>query len=158
MKIIVKLPIFIITFATRKMIIIKQPMKIYSIKKFAILMLLLVLSINLLAIPANPKQITIKQPNGKSLTLTLKGDEKVNWASTIDSYTLVRNSESVLVYGQLNERGDLTPSIYIASNQEERSAEEKGLFFQPYLMTFVLAIIKLTINYLHSIQKKLIIK
>ena len=100
-------------------------------------MLFLVLSINLLAIPANPKQITIKQPNGKSLTLTLKGDEKVNWASTIDSYTLVRNNENVLVYGQLNELGDLIPSIYIASNQEERSAEERSfLSTLPYDLRF----------------------
>ena len=112
-------------------------MKRNSIKQFTIMMLLLAFSINLLAIPANTKPITIKQSNGKSLTFTLKGDEKVNWASTIDRYTLVRNNEGVLVYGQLNEEGDLIPSKYIASNLEERSKEEKTfLSTLPYDLRF----------------------
>lgn len=100
-------------------------MKFRLLKQFTIMMLFLSFSINLLAIPANPKQTTIKQPNGKTLTINLKGDEKVNWASTIDQYTLVRNNENVLVYGQLNQEGDLLPSSFIASNPEERTQEEK---------------------------------
>ncbi|MDD4684471.1 MAG: M6 family metalloprotease domain-containing protein [Bacteroidales bacterium] len=99
-------------------------MKRNIIKQLAVMMLLLAISINLLAIPANPVPITIKQPNGKLLTLTPKGDEKVNWASTTDRYTLVRNNESVFVYGQLNEEGDLIPSRYIASNPDQRSKQE----------------------------------
>lgn len=89
-------------------------------------MLLLVFSIKLLAVPANPTPITVKQPNGKSLTLTIKGDEKVNWSSTLDRYTLLRNNENVLVYAQLSEAGDLVPSRYIASNPEERSQDERA--------------------------------
>ncbi len=89
-------------------------------------MLLLVFSIKLVAVPANPTPITVKQPNGKSLTLTIKGDEKVNWSSTLDRYTLLRNNENVLVYAQLSEAGDLVPSRYIASNPEERSQDERA--------------------------------
>jgi hypothetical protein len=101
------------------------------------MMLISLFSINLIAIPANPKPITIKQANGKTLTLTLKGDEKVNWATTIDQYTLVRNSENVFVYAQLNERGDLVPSNFIASNSDERTSEER-LFLStlPYNLHF----------------------
>lgn len=99
-------------------------MKKIRIREIAILMLTLVFSINLFAIPANNKPITIEQPNGKTLTLTLKGDEKVNWASTTDKYTLVRNERGVFVYGQLSQEGDLVPSQYIASNPEQRSKEE----------------------------------
>ncbi len=99
-------------------------MKTRLFKQFTIMMLMTIISINLFAIPANQNPFTIKQPNGKTLTLTLKGDEKVNWATTIDQYTLVRNIENVFVYGQLNERGDLIPSNFIASNPNERSAEE----------------------------------
>ncbi|MBP6429604.1 MAG: hypothetical protein KA273_04320, partial [Bacteroidales bacterium] len=101
-------------------------MKRNLIKQFSILMLLLVFSIKLLAVPANPTPITVKQPNGKSLTLTIKGDEKVNWSSTLDRYTLLRNNENVLVYAQLSEAGDLVPSRYIASNPEERSQDERA--------------------------------
>ncbi|MDD4703879.1 MAG: M6 family metalloprotease domain-containing protein [Bacteroidales bacterium] len=100
-------------------------MKTSFLKQFTIMLLISFVSVNLFAIPANPKPITIKQPQGKTITLTLKGDEKVNWASSIDEYTLIRNSENVFVYGQLNERGDLIPSNYIASNPNERTAEER---------------------------------
>ncbi|MFA6824523.1 MAG: M6 family metalloprotease domain-containing protein [Bacteroidales bacterium] len=100
-------------------------MKTSLFKQFTIMLLISFVSVNLFAIPANPKPITIKQPNGKTITLTLKGDEKVNWATTIDQYTLVRNSENVFVYAQLNERGDLVPSNFIASNSDERTAEER---------------------------------
>lgn len=100
-------------------------MKRKFLKQFTIMMLFFFFSINLFAIPANPKPITVKQPNGKSLTINLKGDEKVNWATTIDQYTLVRNIENNLVYGQLNEEGDLVPSNFIASNPNERTPEER---------------------------------
>lgn len=94
------------------------------LKQFTIMMLMAIFSINLFAIPANNKPVTVKQPNGKSLTLTIKGDERVHWATTIDQYTIIGNNEGTLVYGQLNENGDLIPSNFIASNSNERSSEE----------------------------------
>lgn len=100
-------------------------MRTRLLKQFTIMMLISLFSINLFAVPANPSPLTIKQPNGKTLTFTLKGDEKVNWATTIDQYTLIRNSENVFVYAKLNERGDLVPSNFVASNPDERTAEER---------------------------------
>ncbi len=100
-------------------------MKKKLFKQFTIMMLLFVFSINLFAIPANKKPVTVKQPNGKSLTLTIKGDERVHWATTIDQYTIIGNEEGTFVYGQLNEDGDLIPSTFIASNSNERSPEER---------------------------------
>ncbi|MFA6200380.1 MAG: M6 family metalloprotease domain-containing protein [Bacteroidales bacterium] len=96
-----------------------------AFKQFTIMMLLFVFSINLFAIPANKKPVTVKQPNGKSLTLTIKGDERVHWATTIDQYTIIGNEEGTFVYGQLSEDGDLIPSNFIASNSNERSLEER---------------------------------
>lgn len=95
------------------------------LKQFTIMMLMIAFSINLFAIPANNKPVTVKQPNGKSLTLTIKGDERVHWATTIDQYTIIGNNEGTFVYGQLNEDGDLIPSIIVASNSNERSSEER---------------------------------
>ncbi len=58
------------------------------------------------------------------MTFVLGGDEYVNWATTLDQYTLVRNSEGIFTYGVLDENGDLVASKYIASNANERSGEE----------------------------------
>lgn len=86
--------------------------------------LMVLISIGAFAIPANKQAVTIRQPNGKTLTFILGGDEYVNWATTIDQYTLVRNSEGVFTYGVLDANGDLVASKYIASNPSERTGEE----------------------------------
>ncbi len=94
------------------------------LKTITLFVLMVLISIGAFAIPANKQAVTIRQPNGKTLTFILGGDEYVNWATTLDQYTLVRNSEGVFTYGVLNENGDLVASKYIASNANERSAEE----------------------------------
>ena len=65
------------------------------------LLLLTMISVGVFAIPANKQAVTIKQPNGKYLTLIPYGDENVHWAKTIDQYTLVRNQEGFFTYGVL---------------------------------------------------------
>ena len=89
-------------------------------------MLLLLMAVGSVAfaIPAKREAVTIRQPNGKMLTFVLGGDETVNWAKTIDQYTLVRNQEGFFTYGILDENGDLVASKYLAANANERSAEE----------------------------------
>jgi M6 family metalloprotease-like protein len=94
------------------------------LKSMMLLVLMTIISIGAFAIPANKQAVTIRQPNGKTLTFVLGGDEYVNWATTLDQYTLVRNSEGVFTYGVLDENGDLVASKYIASNANERTAEE----------------------------------
>ncbi|MDR0790286.1 MAG: M6 family metalloprotease domain-containing protein [Bacteroidales bacterium] len=93
-------------------------------KTMLVTAVLFVMANTALAVPANPTPITIKQPNGKTLTLILQGDEHVNWAKTLDQYALVRNDEGFWSYGVLNEKGDMVASAFLAANKEERSAEE----------------------------------
>jgi M6 family metalloprotease-like protein len=97
-------------------------------KLFGLIMLFLltVVGMEAFAIPANRQAVTIKQPNGKMLTFILGGDENVNWARTIDQYTLVRNQEGFFTYGVLNEKGDLVASNYLAVNENERTAEDRA--------------------------------
>jgi len=45
------------------------------------------------AVPAYPKPIEYKQPDGTTVTLTLKGDEHLSWAVTPDDCTLLPNEE-----------------------------------------------------------------
>ncbi|MEE0927238.1 MAG: M6 family metalloprotease domain-containing protein [Bacteroidales bacterium] len=97
-----------------------------SLFRTMMLLLLTMISVGVFAIPANKQAVTIKQPNGKYLTLIPCGDENVHWAKTIDQYTLVRNQEGFFTYGVLDERGNLVASNYLAANAEERSAEERA--------------------------------
>ena len=76
------------------------------------------------AVEAYPYKIKYPQPDGKTIvTLTMKGDEKVNWAETEDGYTLVYNPQGYFVYATLDSTGDMVPSRYVATEILARSAE-----------------------------------
>ena len=97
----------------------------------------LLLTLHVCAIPARQVPVTITQPNGKTLTYIIRGDEVMSWAETMDGYTLLRNNEGVLCYAFQDKEGNLTASDVIACNAEERNVEEllylnkteKRLFF-----------------------------
>src|SRR5574344_1541180 len=88
-------------------------------------LLLLLGSYNTYAVPANQTPITIKQPNGKTLTYIMCGDERINWAKTTDDYTLLTNAKGNWVYAVLDKKKDLVPSSVLACNAKERSSKEK---------------------------------
>mgnify|MGYP000874981978 FL=1 len=92
--------------------------------KSLIAVLAILFSVSLFAVPADKKPITIKQPNGKTLTFILQGDERINWATTLDEYSLLSNKNGNWVYAVLDSKGDMVPSEILACNKEERSKEE----------------------------------
>ncbi|NCC18898.1 MAG: hypothetical protein EOM29_08180, partial [Bacteroidia bacterium] len=89
-----------------------------------VLFLLVVKATNLSAVPAYPYQITIKQSDNTLLSLFLKGDEKVNWAKTLDNYTLLVAKNGDYVYAVSDSKGGIKPSEMIAHNEGERSIKE----------------------------------
>jgi M6 family metalloprotease-like protein len=106
-------------------------------KKLFLLLFISMVCLQTFAVPAYPYPITITQPSGDELTLMLKGDEYMNWAVTLDGYTLLSNAEYNLCYAQLNENGDLVPSLFVATEIVNRPTEvtqwleqiQKGLFY-----------------------------
>ncbi len=90
-----------------------------------------------LAVSAYPYPVQVKQPDGTTITVILKGDEKVKWAQTLDGYTVLRNTKGVFEYAMLNASGDLNPSGIAASDISLRKTDElnflakaqKGLFY-----------------------------
>jgi M6 family metalloprotease-like protein len=92
--------------------------------KFFIQLFCILVSFSVYAIPANIKPITIQQSDGRMLTYVLYGDEFLNWAKTIDGYTLLRNSEKQFTYAILNKENYLVASNVIATNPNERNGED----------------------------------
>jgi M6 family metalloprotease-like protein len=74
----------------------------------------------LFAVPAYPFPIVYTQPNGDTLTVKIKGDERIHWYESLDEYTLLVNSEGFLSYAQLDEDGNLQPSSCVATDIENR--------------------------------------
>ena len=94
-------------------------------KLFFTLFLVAVLSLqNLYAVVAYPYPVDTRQSDGKTLTVVLRGDEKVSWARTLDNFTLMRDKNDDYVYAVPDGNGGIKPSTIIAHNQGERTAVE----------------------------------
>ena len=82
------------------------------------------------AVPAYPKPVKVTQPDGRTVTICLKGDERMNWAETTDGYTLLRDDKGYWAFATTNKKGNL-----IASNlrYEGSSAVARTQGIQPRL-------------------------
>ena len=90
-------------------------------KLLILLALLLIIMPFLHAVPAIPHPVTFTQPNGDTLTVKIKGDERIHWHESTDGYTLLFNKAGYLSYAQLDENGNLQPSNIIATSIENRN-------------------------------------
>jgi M6 family metalloprotease-like protein len=78
------------------------------------------------AVPACPYPIEQKQPDGSVITIMLKGDERVHWATSADGYTLLLNADGFYEYAQKTLSGDLELSGVRAHNPDKRTPDETG--------------------------------
>ncbi|MDR0762957.1 MAG: M6 family metalloprotease domain-containing protein, partial [Bacteroidales bacterium] len=77
-----------------------------------------------------PTPIEVKQPDGTTITVILKGDERIKWAETIDGYSLLKNGDGVFEYAIQNEKGDMIASGIKATNGAKASpTQQKHLRF-----------------------------
>ncbi len=98
-------------------------MKTISEKAVSIL-LFVIFSINAFAVPANPKPIKYRQPDGSIITIILKGDEIIHWATTTDGYTILPNSAGAYEYAKYDNNEKLILSGVQANDPNNRSAQE----------------------------------
>ncbi len=81
------------------------------------------------AVPAHPAPATITQPDGKTVTVRLVGDEFYNYSCTTDGYTVVRNASGCFEYARL-DNGRLVPSGIMAHDRAMRTAGETQFLAQ----------------------------
>ncbi len=95
-------------------------------KHFKVWMIIAMLTVtsSIYAIPAAPKAVKIQQPDGSWTTIKLHGDEWLNFNTTEDGYSIVKNKDGYYVYAQLKE-GALEPTKIVAHDVSLRSETEK---------------------------------
>jgi M6 family metalloprotease-like protein len=79
------------------------------------------------AVPASPYPVEYKQPDGSTVTIFPKGDERVHWATSADGYTLLLNPSGFYEYAKKAVSGDVTLSGVRAHNPGKRTPEETVL-------------------------------
>jgi M6 family metalloprotease-like protein len=94
--------------------------------KFLLPIILIYQAITINAIPAFPDLATVKQPDGSTISLYLKGDEKVHWMESEDGYSLMYNNNKAIVYAITDEKGDMMPSLVLARDISMRSSSDNA--------------------------------
>lgn len=109
-------------------------------KKYAILLLVLLVRLTAFAVPACPDSLCIVQPNGDTLWTYLHGDEFYHWHTTIDGHVVISDMNNYLRYA-IVEGDSLRPSEMIAHNVENRSISEQEYIdsFSSITKQFILA-------------------
>ena len=77
------------------------------------------------AVPAHPKAMKVQQPDGSYVTLRLVGDEWRHMQTTLDGYSVVKNSRGYYVYAE-KKNGQLQPTAHVAHDEAERSESEQA--------------------------------
>jgi M6 family metalloprotease-like protein len=96
-------------------------------KILSLIAFMLLGTITSFAVPACPYPIQYKQPDGSSVTIILKGDERVNWATSPDGYSLLLNKKGFYEYASKNAAGDLNLSGVRVHNEAQRTPAEVSL-------------------------------
>lgn len=81
-------------------------------------------------IPAYPNPIKFMQPDGKTVSVTLKGDGALHWAESADGYKLVKDTKGFFCYGVGDNSKGMVASTTSASDEGSRSASEKAFISQ----------------------------
>lgn len=97
----------------------KQPL-------FFLVLLFIVTSSSSLAqkpskVPARRDSVAVCQPDGKSVYLCLRGDERFHFHTTTDGYLVKKNRKGFYCYAKQTCRGEIKPSRKIARNIAERT-------------------------------------
>lgn len=90
-------------------------------KLLATFAVMALMAVQVYAVTAYPHPVKFTQPDGTTLMVQLKGDERVHWASTLDDFTLMFNDKGYYEYAVLDGKGDMVPSGIIASDPDARN-------------------------------------
>ena len=78
------------------------------------------------AVPAYPHPVKYTQPDGSIITIRGHGDERVNWVTTVDGYTLLRNKEGFYEYATRSSAGHLVGTGIRAKDENKRTSGERA--------------------------------
>ena len=100
---------------------------IKQLKQLSLIVCLMLCSLTTWAAKAESIPVQVRQADGTVITVILRGDEHINWYTTLDGVLLVQGEDNNYYIGQVERNGKLIATKQLAHEVLSRSQAERNL-------------------------------
>ena len=100
---------------------------IRTFKQLTIFVCLMLCSLTTWAAKAESIPVQVRQADGSVITVILRGDEHINWYTTLDGVLLVQGADNNYYIGKVEKSGNLIATTQLAHEAQTRSQAERNL-------------------------------
>ena len=100
---------------------------IRTFKQLTIFVCLILCSLTTWAAKAESIPVQVRQADGSVITVILRGDEHINWYTTLDGVLLVQGADNNYYIGKVEKSGNLIATQQLAHEALTRSQAERNL-------------------------------
>lgn len=100
---------------------------IKTLKQLSLIICLMLCSLTTWAAKAESIPVQVRQADGSVVTVILRGDEHINWYTTLDGVLLVQGADNNYYIGKVEKSGNLIATKQLAHEAQSRSQAERNL-------------------------------
>lgn len=100
---------------------------IKTLKQLSLIVCLMLCSLTTWAAKAESIPVQVRQADGSVITVILRGDEHINWYTTLDGVLLVQGADNNYYIGKVEKNGNLIATKQLAHEAQTRSQAERNL-------------------------------
>ena len=100
---------------------------IKQLKQLSLIVCLMLCSLTTWAAKAESIPVQVRQADGSVITVILRGDEHINWYTTLDGVLLVQGTDNNYYIGKVEKSGNLIATKQLAHEAQTRSQAESNL-------------------------------
>ena len=98
-----------------------------TLKQLSLIVCLMLCSLTTWAAKAESIPVQVRQADGSVITVILRGDEHINWYTTLDGVLLVQGADNNYYIGKVEKSGNLIATKQLAHEALTRSQAERNL-------------------------------
>ena len=98
-----------------------------TLKQLSLIVCLMLCSLPTWAAKAESIPVQVRQADGSVITVILRGDEHINWYTTLDGVLLVQGADNNYYIGKVEKSGNLIATKQLAHEALTRSQAERNL-------------------------------
>ena len=100
---------------------------IKQLKQLSLIVCLMLCSLTTWAAKAESIPVQVRQADGSVITVILRGDEHINWYTTLDGVLLVQDADNNYYIGKVEKSGNLIATKQLAHEALTRSQAERNM-------------------------------